>query len=80
MPRRAFVAAWTVTGYFGPSHFGDLGMSQDDARETLDSTGLLKCVGIRDDRAADVPQTNRSWSCKVVTGWFGDIGCLTSVT
>ena len=50
VPRKAFVAAWTATGYFNNDHFEEgLGMSYEEALRELDQTGLLASVGIRDD-------------------------------
>lgn len=60
VPRAAFIASWISTGFFERSQFpeGD-GMSYQDAIETLDSTGLLRCAGIRDDMAGSSMQPNR---------------------
>ena len=55
VPRNAFVAAWTWTGYFNKEHFDalapGLGLTHEEAVRTLDGAGLLQSIGVRDDRA-----------------------------
>lgn len=60
MPRKAFIAAWISTGYFGREHFPEgLGMSFEEAQVVLDSTGLRKSLGIPDDHAGQTMESNR---------------------
>ncbi|CAK9055725.1 unnamed protein product [Durusdinium trenchii] len=70
MPRKAFIAAWTMTGYFSKEHFPEgLGLSQEDATATLDATGMLRAIGIRDDNPCMAKDANRwYWSLRMPNG------------
>ena len=59
MPRKAFIASWIVTGYFQRSHFGEDGMTAEEARDYLDGTGLQRQLGIGHDMVAVVPSHDR---------------------
>ena len=56
VPRKAFIAAWTATGYFDRSHFpADEGLTFQQAMDTIDPTGLQRSTGIRSDQTEMVP-------------------------
>jgi len=62
-PRKSFVAAWIACGYFQEDHFpDDMSMSQAEAIETLDASGLLRSCGVPSDLAGAKPATKMHWS------------------
>ncbi|CAL1147608.1 unnamed protein product [Cladocopium goreaui] len=80
VPRKAFVAAWTATGYFNNDHFEEgLGMSYEEALRELDQTGLLASVGIRDDYIGCPKVPDRwYWSLKMEDGRIAALPSLIS--
>lgn len=59
-PPKAFVAAWIATGYFESSHFPEVSeMSQEQAINTLDATGMLRSLGIASDFAGESIRADR---------------------
>ncbi|CAK9041930.1 unnamed protein product [Durusdinium trenchii] len=64
MPDECFVSAWIACGYFDGSHFPDVSeMTQKDAIESLDPTGLMRQVGIPSDHAGESVSADRWYWC-----------------
>lgn len=70
-PDECFVSAWIACGYFDGSHFPDVSeMTQKDAIESLDPTGLMRQVGIPSDHAGESVSADRQLhSAKLATSF-----------
>ena len=59
-PQKAFRAAWVACGYFEQDHFPAADpMSQAEAIQALDETGMLRKLGVPSDMVGETLRTDR---------------------